>query len=82
MRTSQVGRRPNLLRGFTSSMTQRTTFQLTKLLSLTIEIRRSRHWQVMSVSLTRLTKTSLLHKNFYSNGNLDLGIFGSNMSNG
>ena len=30
-------RRPNLLRGFISSITQRKTFQLMKILSLTIE---------------------------------------------
>ena len=34
--TIQFGRRQNLLREFTSSMTQRTTFQLMKLLFLTI----------------------------------------------
>ena len=34
-RTSQVGRRPNLLGGFTSSRTQRTTSQIINLLSLT-----------------------------------------------
>ena len=34
-RTSHVGRRPNLLRGFTSSRTQRTTLQIINLFSLT-----------------------------------------------
>ena len=60
-RTSQVSRKLNLFRGFTSSMTQRKTFQLINLLSLTREIRRSKHWQVLFVSLTRLTKNSPLH---------------------
>ena len=52
-RAIQVGRRMNLLRGFTSSMNQITTFQIMKLLYLTREIRGSRYWQVMPVSLTR-----------------------------
>ena len=34
-RTIHVGRRPDLLRGFMSSMNQITTFKLTKILSLT-----------------------------------------------
>ena len=79
-RTIQVSRRPNLLRGFMSSMTQRTTFQLMKLLSLNRYKRRSRHWQVLSVSLTRLTKTSLLNRKSYSDGTLDLDILSSNIS--
>ena len=36
---------------------------------------------MLSVSLTRLTKTSPLHRKSYSDGTLDLGILGSNMSN-
>ena len=36
----------------------------------------------MFVSLTRLTKTSPLHRNIYSDGTLDLGILVSNISNG
>ena len=81
-RTIQVGRRPNLLIGFTSSINQITTSQLMKILSLTIDRRRSRHWQVLSVSLTRITKTSSLHIKSYSYGTLDLEILGSNVSNG
>ena len=46
------------MRGFMSSMTQRTTFQLIKLLFLTIERRRSRHLKVLFVLIMRLTKTS------------------------
>ena len=47
----------NLLKGFTSSMTQKTTPQLMNIIPLTVERRISRKWQVMSVSLTRLTNT-------------------------
>ena len=43
---------------------------------------RSRHWQVLSLSLTRLTKTSLLYIKSYSNVILDLDLLDSNMSNG
>ena len=78
--TSQVGRGTNMLIGFTSSMTQRTTFRLMNLLSITRDRRRSRHWQVMSVSLTRITKTSPLHRKSYSDGTLDLDILNSNIS--
>ena len=54
--------------------------QLVNILSLTKEIRSSRLWQVMFVSLTRLTKNSPLHRKSYSDGNLDLDILGYNMS--
>ena len=79
---SQVVKRPNLLRGFTSSMTQSTTYRLMKLFFPSIEIRMWRYWQVLSVSLTRLTKTSLIHRKSYSNGTLEWDILGSNISNG
>ena len=80
-RISQVGRRPSLLRGFTLSMNLITTFQLMKLLYLTRERRRLRHWQVLFVSLTRLTKTSPLHRKIYSDFTLDWDMLGSNMFN-
>ena len=71
MKTSQVGIIPNLWRGFTSSINQRTTFQLMNTLSLTREINRSSNWQALSVSLARLTRTSLLHRKSYSYDTLD-----------
>ena len=37
---------------------------------------------MLFVSLTRLTRTSLLHRKSYSDGTLDLDILGSNMYNG
>ena len=49
-----------------SSMTQRTTFELMSLISLNRDRMRSSHWKVLPVSLTRLTKTSPLHRNSYS----------------
>ena len=52
-----------------------------KLISLTSEINRSRHWQDFSVSLIRLAKTSLIHINSYSDGILDLEMLGYNMYN-
>ena len=78
----QVGRRPNLCRCFTSNMTQRTNFQLMKVFSLIRGIMRSRDWQELSVSLTRITKTSLLHIQSYSDGTLDWDVLGSNIFNG
>ena len=77
-----IYRRPNLLKGFTSIMTQRKTFQIMKLLSITRERRSSIHLKGMYVSLAGLTKTSLLHIKSYSDGILDLDILGSNMYNG
>ena len=50
-----------------------------KIFSLTIDIRMSSHWKVLSVSLTRLTRTSLLNRKSYSGGTLDWYIFGSNI---
>ena len=78
----ELYRRPNLLKGFTPSMTQETTFQIMKLLSISRERRRSIHLKVLYVSLPRLTKTSLLHIKSYSGGILDLDILGSNRYNG
>ena len=57
-------------------------FQLMKLLSLTIERKRSMHWHVLYVSLMRITKTSPLYIKSYYDGTLDLYILGYNMSNG
>ena len=68
------------MRGFTSIMTQRATFQLMKILSLTRERSISSRWQVLYVSLTRLTKTSLLRRKSYSDGTLDSDILGSKIS--
>ena len=81
-RTSKIGRRLNLCRGFTLSRTQRKTFQFLNLFSLTMERRGSRHWQVLSVSLMRTTRTSLLHRKSCSDGTLDRNILGSSMCNG
>ena len=79
---SQVSRRPKLWREFTSSMTEITTFQLRKLVYLTRNIRRLIHWQELYVSLTRLTRTSILRKESYSGVTLDWYILGSNICNG
>ena len=81
-RTSQVGRRPKLWREFISSTTQMITLQLMKLLYLTREIKRSRHWQVLYVSLKRINITSILHRNRYYDVTLDWDILGSNICNG
>ena len=80
--TRQVGRRPNLLRRFMSITAQIKTFQIMTLFSLAIDRIRSRHWQMLFVSLTRLTRTSPLHRKSYSDGTLDWDILGSNMYNG
>ena len=58
------------------------TLQLMKLLYLNRDMRRSMYWKVLFVSLTRLNKTSSLHRKSYPNGTLDLEILGSIMSNG
>ena len=52
-----------------------------KLFSLTRYQRRSRHWQFLSMSLTRLTRTSLLHRDSYSDGTLYWDLLYSNMCN-
>ena len=61
---------------------QITTLQLMKLLSLIRYRSSSSHLQVLSVSLTMLTKTSPLHSKSYSRRTLDWDILGSNISNG
>ena len=57
------------------------TLHIMKLLYLTRERRRSKYWQVLFVSLTRLKKTSHLHRKSYYDGTLDLGILGYNIPN-
>ena len=42
----------------------------------------SRHVQALSVSPTRITRTSLIHRKSYCCGNLDWDILGLNMCNG
>ena len=82
IRTIQVGRRTNLWIGFTSSMTQRTTFQPMKLFSITRDKTTSRHWQVMYVLLTRLIRRSFFHRKIFYDGTLDQEILVSIMCNG
>ena len=63
-------------------MNHKTTFQLMNLIPPTRDRRRSMNWQVLYVSLMRLTKTLALHIKSYFGGILDLDILGYNMSNG
>ena len=78
-RTSHVDRRNNMWRGFTSIMTQRTTFQFMEILSMTINIRRSRNCKDLYMLIMRINKTLILHIKSYYNGTLDRDILCFNM---